>query len=68
MDTQQIRYCLYARKSSDSDEGQAISIDSQVKEMETLAKGIGIKVGAVKQESHSAKNSSERPVCAYFHI
>ena len=62
MDTQQIKYCLYARKSSESDERQALSIDSQIKEMETLAKGMNIKVGAVKQESHSAKNSSERPV------
>ncbi len=27
-----IRYCLYARKSTESDEQQALSIDSQVKE------------------------------------
>ena len=56
------KYCLYARKSSESDERQALSIDSQIKEMQTVATGMGIKVGVVKQESHSAKNSSERPV------
>ena len=31
-----IRYVLYARKSSEDDEGQALSIDSQVKEMLTI--------------------------------
>jgi site-specific DNA recombinase len=56
------KYCLYARKSSESDERQALSIDSQIKEMQAVASGMGIKVGVVKQESHSAKNSSERPV------
>ena len=33
-----IEYCLYARKSSESDERQAMSIDSQIDEMLTLAK------------------------------
>jgi hypothetical protein len=28
-----INYCLYARKSTESDEPQALSIDSQIKEM-----------------------------------
>jgi len=28
-----ITYCLYARKSTESDELQALSIDSQIKEM-----------------------------------
>ena len=32
-----IRYCLYARKSSEAEEKQALSIDSQVKEMLTIA-------------------------------
>ena len=29
----QVKYCLYARKSSESDERQTMSIDSQIKEM-----------------------------------
>lgn len=31
------KYCLYARKSSESDERQAMSIDSHIKEMKDLA-------------------------------
>ena len=30
---EQIKYCLYARKSSVAEEKQALSIDSQIKEM-----------------------------------
>ena len=32
------RYCLYARKSSESDERQAMSIDGQISEMLKIAK------------------------------
>lgn len=57
-----INYCLYARKSSESDERQIMSIDSQIEEMKQLAKRDGIKVKEVKIESHSAKESGARPV------
>lgn len=30
---EKVKYCLYARKSTESDEKQALSIESQVKEM-----------------------------------
>ncbi len=59
---QEMRYCLYARKSSEDDERQALSIDSQIQEMTALAKRDGIDVVEVRRESHSAKASSARPV------
>lgn len=59
---QQIRYCLYARKSSEQDERQAMSIDSQIKEMSAMAEREGLQVVAMKQESFSAKQSAKRPV------
>lgn len=57
-----IRYCLYARKSSESDERQTMSIDSQIKEMHELAQREKLKVVEIRQESHSAKKSGNRPV------
>lgn len=57
-----LRYCLYARKSSESDERQAMSIDSQLKEMRELAKRDGLDVVCELEESHSAKESGQRPM------
>ena len=57
-----LRYCLYARKSSESDERQAMSIDSQLKEMRELATRDNLNVVCELQESHSAKDSGNRPV------
>lgn len=57
-----IEYCLYARKSSESDERQAMSIDSQVKEMYAMAKRDNLEIKEIRQESHSAKESGQRPV------
>lgn len=57
-----IKYCLYARKSSEQDERQAMSIDSQLKEMTTMAEREGLEIVEFKQESHSAKQSGQRPV------
>ena len=55
-------YCLYARKSTENDEKQALSIESQVKEMLAIAERDGLDVTEIKKESHSAKDSGERPV------
>lgn len=56
----QLKYCLYARKSSESDERQAMSIDSQIKEMKDLAKREDINIVSTKFESKSAKQSGQR--------
>ena len=57
-----IKYCLYARKSTESEERQILSIDSQVKEMLQLAEREGLDVVEIKRESHSAKDTGQRPV------
>lgn len=61
-ETPKTEYCLYARKSSEEDERQAMSIDSQVKEMSDLAAKDGVFVKDIRKESHSAKISGMRPV------
>lgn len=60
----QVRYCLYARKSTEGDERQAMSIDSQIKEMSDMANRLGIYIKEIRRESHSAKISGKRPVFA----
>ena len=57
-----VEYCLYARKSSEDDERQAMSIDSQIKEMSSIAVRDGFFVKEIRRESHSAKMSGQRPV------
>lgn len=58
----QAKYCLYARKSTEQDEKQALSIDSQVKEMLAIAERDGLEVIDIRREAHSAKDSGQRPV------
>jgi DNA invertase Pin-like site-specific DNA recombinase len=57
-----VKYCLYARKSSESEERQVLSIDSQIKEMLQLAERENLEVVTMKQESHSAKETGQRPI------
>ena len=59
-----IEYCLYARKSSEDDERQAMSIDSQIKEMNDMAVKDSLFIKEIRKESHSAKMSGQRPVFA----
>lgn len=57
-----VKYCLYARKSTESEERQVLSIDSQIKEMLQLADRECLEVVEMKRESHSAKETGQRPV------
>lgn len=58
----QMKYCLYARKSTEAEEKQALSIDSQIKEMKQIAERENLTIVEVRKESHSAKESGQRPV------
>jgi site-specific DNA recombinase len=57
-----VTYCLYARRSSETEERQVLSIDSQIKEMLQLAEKEGLEVVSMKRESHSAKETGQRPI------
>lgn len=57
-----VKYCLYARKSTESEERQILSIDSQIKEMLLLAERENLEVITMKRESHSAKETGQRPI------
>jgi|GEM_PF-3042137 len=57
-----LKYCLYARKSTEAEEKQALSIDSQIKEMTQIAERENLTIVEIRKESHSAKESSTRTV------
>ena len=57
-----IKYCLYARKSTEQDDMQVLSIDSQIKEMTEIAQRDNLRVVEIKRESHSSKAVGQRPV------
>jgi site-specific DNA recombinase len=57
-----VRYCLYARKSTEEEDRQALSIDSQVKEMLMVAEREHLEIVEVKRESHSSKEVGQRAV------
>lgn len=63
---EQTRYVLYARKSSESDEKQAMSIEGQLMEMKEQAKREKLKIVEVVTESHSAKETGQRPQFNYL--
>jgi len=59
---QKVKYCLYARKSTEQEDKQALSIDSQIREMQSLAERDRLEIVEVKRESHSSKEAGQRPV------
>jgi len=60
--TTPVKYCLYARKSTESEEKQVLSIESQVKEMLQLAEKENLNVVEIRRESHSAKAVGQRQI------
>jgi len=64
METQieKLKYCLYVRKSTESEERQVMSIDSQIKEMMKISERDNLEIVSIKQESHSVKETGQRPV------
>ncbi len=59
---QTLKYFLYARKSSESEDRQVASIESQVAELKKLASNYGITIDEVFIESKSAKAPNNRPI------
>ena len=57
-----LKYCLYARKSTEAEDKQALSIESQVKEMTTLAQRDNLHIVEVKREAYSSKEVGQREV------
>ena len=55
-----LKYCLYSRKSSEADDKQALSIESQVKEMTELAEKNNLHIVEIKREAHSSKEVGQR--------
>lgn len=60
--TEALKYCLYARKSTEAEDKQALSIESQVKEMLTLSERDKLNIVEIKREAHSSKDVGQRPV------
>lgn len=57
-----VKYCLYARKSTEEEDKQALSIESQVNEMSALAVREGLEIVEIKREAHSSKEVGQRPI------
>ncbi|KKT82702.1 MAG: Recombinase [Candidatus Yanofskybacteria bacterium GW2011_GWA2_44_9] len=62
VEPKKIKYCLYARKSTESEEQQVLSIDSQIKEMIKIAERDGLEITEIRKESHSAKAVGQREI------
>lgn len=57
-----VRYVLYARKSTESEDRQQKSLEDQIKECKEMAERDGLNIVEVIKESKSAKRSNNRPL------
>src|SRR3989344_979581 len=63
-ETTKIKYFLYARKSSESEDRQVQSIDDQINRLKELVGTLGLSVKEILTEAKSAKKPYIRPVFA----
>ena len=59
---QKIKYFLYARKSSESEDRQVQSIDDQINRLKQLATGLNLDIKKIYTEAKSAKKPNNRPI------
>lgn len=59
-----LKYFLYARKSSESEDRQVQSIEDQINKLKTLALQLKIEIVEIYEEAKSAKQPNNRPLFA----
>ena len=57
-----IKYFLYARKSSESEDRQVQSIDDQINRLKKLANDLNLDIKKIYIEAKSAKKPDNRPI------
>jgi DNA invertase Pin-like site-specific DNA recombinase len=62
----ELRYFIYARKSSEDEDRQVLSLDSQEATLTELAARSGLNAIEIFRESHSAKEPDARPIFAHM--
>ena len=62
VDFRNLKYVLYARKSSDDPERQIPSLPDQINECKQLAARLGLTVVKILEETKSAKSPHQRPI------
>ncbi|MBI2328005.1 recombinase family protein [Candidatus Curtissbacteria bacterium] len=59
---EKIKYFLYARKSSESEDRQVQSIDDQINRLKQLASDLNLDIKKIYTEAKSAKKPNNRPI------